>query len=274
MCTLLDSDNIRDTRKARWRSVEGRTEVVGLFIRTDFNQLASRDVVLARAMRHLLGMRNSCPESLFEMAILSVVLQNTTVQRSRQMLSALLNLYGEIILFDGVMLKVYFDASRLSRVPANELRELARVGYRDKVITAIATWFNGRAGNDDDLQFEEPQLIEALCTIRGIGPYTARTIAASALRDPSTFGLDAWNRKILGRLLLADETAPAKDVDAECRRRYGNYAGRAVEYLIEAEHVSAPVCPIYASDDEARAASQLWPRPPHLKNVIIGECNW
>lgn len=238
-----------------------------------FYEMASRDPVLAQATQRLLGMRSSCPETFFEMAILCVVLQNTTVKRSRQMLSALLRLYGESIAFDGVTLLVFFEAGRLSEVPPSELREKARVGYRDKVISAIAGWFSQLGAKDDLAGLEESEVVDALCQIRGVGPYTARTVTASALRDPSAFGLDVWNRKILGHLLLDDEEAPAEAVDAECRRRFGDLAGRAVEYLIESEHISDPVCPIYATDEEARAASRSWPRPPHLSTVNLEECN-
>lgn len=239
-----------------------------------FYEMASRDPVLTQATQRLSGMRSSCPESLFEMAILCVVLQNTTVKRSQQMLSALLRLYGESITFDGVTLLVFFGAARLSKVTAAELREKARVGYRDKVISAIAEWFSRLVGENDLVGLRESEVVDALCQIRGVGPYTARTVTASALRDPSAFGLDVWNRKILGRLLLNDEAAPAEAVDAECRSRFGDLAGRAVEYIIESEHISDPVCPIYATDKEARAASQSWPRPPHLSTVNLKDTTY
>jgi len=238
-----------------------------------FYKMASRDPVLAPAVRRLFGMRSSCPESVFEMAILCVLLQNTTLLRSRQMLSALLRLYGESIVFDDVTLLVFFGAKRLSVVPPAELRERARVGYRDKILSAIAEWFSRMEIEDVITGSSLSEVVSALCQIRGVGPYTAKTIAASTLRDPSAFGLDVWNRKILGRLLLGDPGATAEAVDAECRSRFGDLAGRAVEYLIESEQLADSVCPIYATDEEARAATRIWPRPPHLNTVNLEEYN-
>jgi len=145
------------------------------------------------------------------------------------------HLCGECIVFDGVILLVFFSAGRLSEVSLAELRELKKIVYRDKVLLTIAKWFS-RLDVENSLAGQPvSQVVSALCQIRGVGPYTAKVVAASALRDHSTFGIDVWNRKILGRLLLNDEAATADAVNIECRKCSGDFAGRAVEYLIESE---------------------------------------
>lgn len=217
------------------------------------------DTVLSPAMRDFHGMRSSCPESVFELLILAVLLQNTTVRRSRDMLNGLLDLAGGDVLFDGVKLAHFCTPKSLLRLGGGPLREVARVGYREKTLLAVAEFFANRP--DDESHGSQQGLLGELCGIRGIGPYTAGVAAASAFRDPRAYGLDVWNRRILAGAIGAAEDIQPDALRRKIEERFAPFEGMAVEYLVEHAYLKKPVCPVYPTEENARRGSFIWPRP-------------
>lgn len=224
----------------------------------EFHRLCRRDPKLRRMFGRFIGMRRSCPENLFELSVITVLLQNTTVRRSRDMLDALLRLAGEPIEFDGVRLYAFCTPQSLLELGTARLRSEARVGYRDKVLTSIAEYFLEHpvsyTGHD------RVQLIDDLCQIKGVGPYTAGVVAGSIFRDPREYGLDVWNSKIIKEMLCLDDSFSADQIRDHIRQRYAPCEGLVVEMLVESRYNLDPVTPIYETDDQARQASHLWPR--------------
>jgi 3-methyladenine DNA glycosylase/8-oxoguanine DNA glycosylase len=180
----------------------------------------------------LAGMRQSCPENLFEIAIISLLLQNATVARTTQMMTNLLDHYGRLVEFDGVTLKAFFTPDEIAGVDEATFRERDRLGYRAKYIGRFAEFF---AAHDPEVadHADKAELMTEFQTIKGVGPYTAAIIASHAVRDPSALGLDVWNRKLLAkRFLGVDDTEP-EVVMAEMTRLFPGYEGLAGLYVIE-----------------------------------------
>lgn len=235
--------------------------------RTKFTAMAKQHRILSSLPVSLHGMYSSCPENMFELGLLGILLQNTTVTRSRDMLSALLRFCGTLVEFDGVNLYCFANPQALVSLGRERLRSEARVGYRDKTILSMAEFFTGR---EDllglPLATADATIIELL-KIKGIGPYTAGIIASSVFRNPREYGLDVWNRKVLSRHLTGSDDLPPDSLRDLIRKEFAPYEGLAVEMLVESEYLHQPVCPIYATDVEARHASRIWPRPQHLQSV-------
>lgn len=178
------------------------------------------------------GMRQSCPENLFEIAIISLLLQNATVARTTQMMTNLLDHYGWIVTFDNVTLKAFFTPEEISNVDEITFRERDRLGYRAKYIGRFAEFF---MAHDPDVveQVDKSELMAKFQTIKGVGPYTAAIIASHAVRDPSALALDVWNRKLLAKHFLGlDDVEPAA-VQAEMSRLFPGHEGLAGLYVIE-----------------------------------------
>jgi 3-methyladenine DNA glycosylase/8-oxoguanine DNA glycosylase len=180
----------------------------------------------------LAGMRQSCPENLFEIAIISLLLQNATVARTTQMMTNLLDHYGRVVEFDGVTLKAFFTPEEITGVDEATFRERDRLGYRAKYIGRFAEFFTA---HDPDLadHADKAALMAEFQTIKGVGPYTAAIIASHAVRDPSALGLDVWNRKLLAKRFLDVDDAEAAVVMAEMTRLFPGYEGLAGLYVIE-----------------------------------------
>jgi 3-methyladenine DNA glycosylase/8-oxoguanine DNA glycosylase len=205
-----------------------------------FLALSDTVPVMRAPLALLRGMRQSCPENIFEIAIISLLLQNATIGRTRQMLDNLLHHHGRMVTFDTVELGTFFTPSEIVDVDEKTHRDVNRLGYRAKYIPRFATFFLGREG----LLSADAELLDQFQQIKGVGPYTRAIVASHASRDPSALGLDVWNRKILAQRLLGVDDAEPVAVMAACTALFPGYEGLAALYLLEHEYSSHPAAPL------------------------------
>lgn len=208
-----------------------------------FLSLAASVTEMRSPLRILKGMRMSCPESLFEIAVVSLLLQNTTIQRTTQMMTKLLNRYGSLVEFDNVYLRVFFSPEQMLPITENELRVECRLGYRAKYLPEFAKFFSVE---DDDALRELPQetIMSNIQKIKGVGPYTAGIIASHALRDPSKLALDVWNTKLFAKIFSWEEGLEAKIVLEKFEKLFPNYEGLAGLYILEHHYIDTPMLPL------------------------------
>ncbi|WP_406220850.1 DNA-3-methyladenine glycosylase family protein [Streptomyces decoyicus] len=211
----------------------------------EFTELASKVPAMQEPLDTLAGMRQSCPEDHFEIAIISLLLQNVTIGRTTQMTRNLLIHHGKLVHFAGVTLRAWFTAAELTGVTPETLKEQDRLGYRARTLPHFAAFF--RDHTTEDLTDDET-LIDHFQQIKGVGPYTAAVMTSHASRDPGIFGLDVWNRKILAQRLLGAEDAAPEDIQRHMNRLFPGHAGTAALYLVEHEFIRSPVAPLLAAD--------------------------
>lgn len=217
---------------------------------TEFVKVAASTEAMSNSLATFAGMRQSCPENLFEIAIISLLLQNATIARTTQMMKNLLDHYGHVVSFDGVTLRAFFTPKEIASITEEQLREVDRLGYRAKYIGRFADFFIEHDPDTFDTT-DKASLMEKFQTIKGVGPYTAAVIASHAVRDHSAIGLDVWNRKILARKLLGLDDAEVETVRAEVSRLFPGWEGLAGLYLVEEDYVENPASPLL---EEAPAA--------------------
>ncbi|MFF7944526.1 hypothetical protein ACFZC5_32875 [Nocardia gamkensis] len=111
---------------------------------------AERVPQMAEPLAELADMRQSCPENLFEIAIISLLLQNATVARTTQMMTNLLDHYGQVAEFDGVTLKAFFTPAEIAGIDESVFRERDRLGYRAKYIGRFAEFFTDHDPDEVD----------------------------------------------------------------------------------------------------------------------------
>lgn len=220
---------------------------------TDFIALAGQVPPMQEPLTALAGMRQSCPENLFEIAIISLLLQNATVARTTQMMTHLLDHYGRVVEFDDVTLKAFFTPAEIMSVDEATFRERDRLGYRAKYIGRFAEFF---AAHDPDSvdRADKAELVREFQTIKGVGPYTAAIIASHAIRDTAALGLDVWNRKLLAKRLMDVDDAEVAMVKAEMTRLFPGYEGLAGLYFIENAYREQAVVELVDEDSSAQTA--------------------
>ncbi|MEV6681201.1 hypothetical protein AB0N09_30685 [Streptomyces erythrochromogenes] len=209
-----------------------------------FTVLAEQVPAMREPLAAFAGMRQSCPEDHFEIAVIALLLQNTTISRTTTMTRNLLTHHGQLVHFDGITLRAWFSPAELAKVSADTLKERDRLGYRAKTLAEFPAFFIQH--RSEDLRHEN--LVEVFQEIKGVGPYTAAVMNSHASRDPSAFGLDVWNRKILARRLFDAPDADATAITRRMNDLFPGHAGTAALYFVEHEYLNAPVAPLLDPD--------------------------
>lgn len=200
---------------------------------SEFIEEFKNDRFLKPAFRCLRGMRSNCANSLYELLIISILLQNATVRRTIQMMNNLFKAYGSKLRFDGKELFAYWSPEALNEVDEEQLRAL-KVGYRAKMIKRVSEAF--ARGEIDELKLRSMSTEDAkqqLMKLYGVGPATAQIVLGGYLRRYDTFDLKGrfWEQKILSRTMFDEELVPAEEIVSEFKKRYGKWRGLAFHYI-------------------------------------------
>ncbi|MEU6353615.1 hypothetical protein ABZ896_30535 [Streptomyces sp. NPDC047072] len=209
-----------------------------------FTELASAVPQMREPLRALSGMRQSCPEDHFEIAVVVLLLRNVTVARTTQMTRNLLTHHGQLVHFDGITLRAWFTPEELAHVSAETFKEQDRLGYHAKTLPHAAFF---RDHTTEELQRAD-DLVQTFQQIKGVGPYTAAIMASHASRNSDSLGLDVWNRKILARRLLDAEDAATEAVTRRLSELFPGHAWTAGLYFVEREYLESPVAPLLAPE--------------------------
>ncbi len=200
----------------------------------EFNELAKKDKRFYPVFRKWMGMRNAGQFNLYELLVISIVLQNATVRRSQQMLDALLGMYGTKLKFDGKELYAIWLPEFLADVSEQELRDL-KIGYRAKFIKRLSQDF--AEAKIDELKLRNMDAASAkkeLMTLYGVGPETARILLFEAYHHYDIFDhIAPWQQKIYSRLFYNKPLVPVSRIRDDIQKQYGNYSMLAVHYIWE-----------------------------------------
>ncbi|MGD8546093.1 MAG: hypothetical protein PVH12_07965, partial [Candidatus Bathyarchaeota archaeon] len=143
---------------------------------SEFFQKFENDKFLKPVFKRWKGMRVNCANSLYELLMISIVLQNATIKRTIQMMNNLFTAYGSKLKFDSKELFTYWNPEDLSGVDEEELRAL-KVGYRAKMIKRVSEAFSRR--EIDELKLRRMSTEDSkqeLMKLYGVGPATAQII--------------------------------------------------------------------------------------------------
>ncbi len=200
---------------------------------SEFIKEFKNDTFLKPVFKRWEGMRPNCANSLYELMIISIVLQNATVKRTIQMMNNLFNAFGSKLKFDGKELFAYWNPEDLNEVDEEALRAL-KVGYRAKMIKRMSEAF--AHGEIDELKLRKMNTEDAkqeLMKLYGVGPATAQIILSGYLRKYDSFDLKGrlWEQKILSRVMFNKTLVPADEITDEFNKRYGKWRGLAFHYI-------------------------------------------
>lgn len=215
------------------------TEVIWRFdLATDLQEFDVRfigDDLLGPALHRWHGMRVSCAYSLYELLIVTVVLQNATVRRSVQMLDSLFARFGTLISFAGRDLYAFWTPQEAASVDESELRAL-RLGYRAKTIARLTEAFdNSWTANEYDLRaMPKAEIRRELLKLYGIGPASVGTLLFELFHKYDAFDtISPWEQKIYSKLLFGEDAVPSDRILEMVRARWGDWRMLASHYIFE-----------------------------------------
>jgi endonuclease III len=203
-------------------------------------KIIAKNKQIKEIIKKFIGTRISCPETLFEISVVSLLLQNTTISRTTTMFRKLIEDYGSVVKFRNIALFSFYSPDDLFEVTETKLKKNCRLGYRAKYIINYAKFFV--LNHELDLRkLDKQALLEKLQTIKGVGPYTSNVVASHALRDKKIIPLDSWNRKILSETIYNTAMLDKEELRQLLIDDFGDYAGLIALYVIENEYIDNPV---------------------------------
>ncbi len=200
----------------------------------DFYKLARGDRILSHVIRHLRGMHDTSPTTLFSEACLAILLQMAPLARSNAMMSAFIACYGPAAELDGRKIRAWPTAERVARLSARELATSCKVGYRAKLLVDLASALaDGAFPSIEQLRAMPPEEARRrLLQLPGIGDYSADII-----NPHGGFPIDAWSVEVFSQLFYGKVPARNRDsidkVKREGLRRWGRWAWLAFFYVVQ-----------------------------------------
>jgi 3-methyladenine DNA glycosylase/8-oxoguanine DNA glycosylase len=201
---------------------------------TEFNRAARADRRFAPIFRRWRGTRDGIALGLYELMMVSIVLQNATVRRTVQMMNALLDAFGTRVAFDSHALFAIWRPDDMRNVSEATLRAV-KAGYRARFIKRLSDDF--ARGMIDESALRSMELEAArreLMKLYGVGPETSQILLYPAChRYGPLHHIAPWQQKIYSRIFYGRRLVPASRILADLNRRYGMWATLAVSYVWE-----------------------------------------
>jgi len=199
-----------------------------------FCQKFMQDELLGLILEKWRGMRVSCAYSLYELLIISIVLQNAVVRRSIQMMEALFEKYGTKVRFDGKELYAFWEPEGLHKATEEELRAL-KVGYRAKFLKRISETFANKEIDEFKLRtLSKEEVRKELLKLYGVGPASVGILLFELFHHYDAFDkVFPWEQKIYSRLLFGKDIVSPETILKEADRRWGEWKMLASHYIFE-----------------------------------------
>ena len=200
---------------------------------SEFYEKFKSDSLLAKTIKRMKGAHGRALESLYEIIMISIVLQNATVRRTIQMMNALLNKYGQKIRFDNKEMYLIWKPQKLAKASEKELRDL-KVGYRAKIFVKVSKQIAEGLVNEYKLRKKPLEKVKKeLLKLYGIGPASLDSLLAILRKYQPIRTIPPWEQKIYSRLLFNKKLVSPSKILKELNRRYGKWSVFAGYLLFE-----------------------------------------
>lgn len=203
-------------------------------LNTDYKEIRkvlSNNEILPKAMEYGEGIR-ILNQNHFEMLISFIISANNMIPRIKKSIEVISMRYGKFICEDENRKYYSFPTvEELSRATVEDLREFAKVGFRDKrIFDTVNMILNEKIDLDNFENLETDILREELLKFVGVGNKVADCIMLFSYKRGEVFPVDVWIKRVMEELFIKEET-PVKKISKEADRIFGKYAGYAQQYL-------------------------------------------
>lgn len=191
----------------------------------------SKDEVMKRATEYGKGIR-ILNQDKFETIISFIISANNQIPRIQKAIEKISEMYGDYLGEDENRKYYSFPSPyQLALAKPEDLREFARVGFRDKRIVEASKLI--ASGQVDINKIQDMDLEDArkeLQILPGVGPKVADCILLFAFDRKESFPVDVWIKRVMEELYLKEVT-PKSKIAMRGREVFGKNAGFANQYL-------------------------------------------
>mgnify|MGYP000883132569 FL=1 len=197
----------------------------------EIRKTLSNNKILANTMDYGKGIR-ILNQNHFEMLISFIISANNMIPRIKKSIEIISMRYGKFICEDENRKYYSFPTiEELSKATVEELREFAKVGFRDKrIFDTVNMILNEKIDLDNFENLDTDTLREELLKFSGVGNKVADCIMLFSYKRGEVFPVDVWIKRVMEELFIKEET-PVKKISKEADRIFGKYAGYAQQYL-------------------------------------------
>lgn len=191
----------------------------------------AQDEVMKKATEYGKGIR-ILNQDKFETIISFIISANNQIPRIQKAIEKISEMYGDYLGEDEKRKYYSFPSpDQLALANPEDLREFARVGFRDKRIVEASKLI--ASGQVDINKIDEMELEDArkeLQILPGVGPKVADCILLFAFDRKESFPVDVWIKRVMEELYLKEVT-PKSKIAMRGREVFGKNAGFANQYL-------------------------------------------
>ena len=197
----------------------------------EIRKTLSSNEILENAMEYGKGIR-ILNQNHFEMLISFIISANNMIPRIKKSIEVISMRYGKFICEDENRKYYSFPTvEELSNATVEDLREFAKVGFRDKrIFDTVNMILNDKIDLNSFESLETDILREELLKFSGVGNKVADCIMLFSYKRGEVFPVDVWIKRVMEKLFIKQET-PVKKIAKEANRIFGKYAGYAQQYL-------------------------------------------
>lgn len=197
----------------------------------EIRKTLSGNEILVNAMEYGKGIR-ILNQNHFEMLISFIISANNMIPRIKKSIEVISMRYGKFICEDENRKYYSFPTvEELSNATVEDLREFAKVGFRDKrIFDTVNMILNDKIDLNSFESLETDVLREELLKFSGVGNKVADCIMLFSYKRGEVFPVDVWIKRVMEELFIKQET-PVKKIAKEADRIFGKYAGYAQQYL-------------------------------------------
>ncbi len=209
-------------------------EMLGLGVNLrPFYDLVVEDGVIGPLVRQFMGVKPPRYPTLFEALINSIASQQVTLNLGILLLDRLAEKFGAVFVDQGDPLYAFPRPADLADVPEDEIKKL---GFSRQKVRAIREIAGSIVSQRLDLArldgMTDPEAIEFLRSLRGIGRWSAEYVLLRGLRRLETFpGDDIGAQNNLRRIFQLDHK-PTYDEIKQLTRRWHPYEGLVYFHLL------------------------------------------
>ena len=195
---------------------------------SEIKKILAEDPILKEATEFGDGIRilNQDP---FEMIISFIISANNQIPRIKKSINCLAENYGEKI--EGTAYYSFPAPVQLAGAEAEDLREICKVGFRDKRIVETSKIIaEGELDMESVFHMNRDEGKELLMTLPGVGPKVSDCILLFAFNKDEAFPVDVWVKRVMEHFYLKEDTN-VKKIGYHGARLFGDLAGFAQQYL-------------------------------------------
>lgn len=203
-------------------------------LKTDYKKIKEKlyfNETLKDAIDYGYGIR-ILNQDKFSTIISFIISANNQIPRIMKSVDLICKNYGEKIGdFKGRELYSFPSPEKLAKASASDLREIARVGFRDQRIVDTACQIaKGDFDIEKSSELSSEELKKELIKLPGVGPKVSDCIMLYSYNRPATFPVDVWIKRVMEFLFIKKETNKNL-IGKYADELFGDMAGYAQQYL-------------------------------------------